>query len=740
MWLHQQIIRMRWAYIFCCLRFTRGRGRQSPHTRCNELPSTESLDQFTLFEPLDRSSGRLVSNELPDRSSSAGQPSLPSRSDPDHRYSTSQNDHDRDWEITTFPIQETDCDGLQHNVTFFKRRSQEIMIKNSAAPEFANECHVPVQEVRDDMHDLELSRRALNLTDKNQQTVTLQANSRLGSDDDTRPESDEGLLQISRTVHNMNSTSLSSLKDNGIKCPLLDDITSNTYDHNGGELISKYGDIKIIIPVDAIKVGDHVKICTSSDLYGPFKLLLHCRDYLASPFYWIGVSESYRFQKPVQVEIEHFGKATAADSYHLLTCEDDDESYTMRPVDYDLSFTVRGDGISLCSFQTDHFCSYCLFHDGKGTMQNKIGAFYLKPNKIQNINHAVQIWFSLNISRCLKRNEELYTKEDMTLDRHCSCTFEVSSGKSSTSYFVLEYKAAVEGWHINHWRHKEIKTKDINFYNHYKNMEELKTSEEMSQFPPRFIVNVTRGSKCNADLYTTTSVTLYNKKEKAKSMESVFFHLCVPLLVKYTTKHITEAHAQCFIDDHHCNENKPNMKDLIEYIDDISDSWEKIAIHLELGNKISTINRDHQSTSNKCIYMFITWLERTTEPCWCNIIQSLHKVGLFSVAEKAKTHLKVRESALPSKDDQIKLKELTTLLNDIPECSLRSFILHLFSHKAVKGVIKDIKHSSRNWENKIKIICEAFLKQKCPSWTKVYNALEKAKCNDLAEYIKEWFL
>ena len=116
------------------------------------------------------------------------------------------------------------------------------------------------------------------------------------------------------------------------------DIVSGSCDHNGGVISSEDG-IKIIVPAGAIKGGDLVTFHIATGLFGPFVLPSKCQTNLASLYYWIGVSGSYHFQKPVKVEFEHFG-ACDPSHYQLLCCEDDDESYTMRPVDCGLSFSV----------------------------------------------------------------------------------------------------------------------------------------------------------------------------------------------------------------------------------------------------------------------------------------------------------------------------------------------------------------------------------------------------------------
>ena len=138
-------------------------------------------------------------------------------------------------------------------------------------------------------------------------------------------------------------------------CPLKDSKGMlHICDYNGGILISKDDSLKITVPRGAIRRGDLVLFATATDLFGSFVLPSKRKADLASPYYWIRVTKSYRFQKPVQVQFEHFAVVTACDPshYQLLCCEDDDEDHIMQPaVEHNLDFTVRGD-ISLCIFQT----------------------------------------------------------------------------------------------------------------------------------------------------------------------------------------------------------------------------------------------------------------------------------------------------------------------------------------------------------------------------------------------------
>ena len=105
------------------------------------------------------------------------------------------------------------------------------------------------------------------------------------------------------------------------------DVVFGSYDHNGG-LISNEDGLKITVPEGAIKGGDLVTFHIAAGLFGPFVLPSNCQTNLASPYYWIGVSGLYLFQKPIQVEFEHFG-ACDPSHYQLLCCEDDDKSYTI---------------------------------------------------------------------------------------------------------------------------------------------------------------------------------------------------------------------------------------------------------------------------------------------------------------------------------------------------------------------------------------------------------------------------
>ena len=528
--------------------------------------------------------------------------------------------------------------------------------------------------------------------------------------------------------------------------PLLGNtVVSSTCDHNGGIVSSAKDGIKVIIPKGTTKEGDSVTFSIAASLCGPFVLPSRCQADLASPYYWIGVTESYHFKKPVRVKFEHYG-ACVPSHYQLLTCEDDDVSYTMRPVDYELSFEVEDD-VSLCTFQTNHFCSYCLFHCCKDPNINRIGAYYLKPENFQILDQfRVEIWFSFPISHCLKRNEELYSRKGMILDT--SCVFEASSDKDSTSYFGLKYDRYVEGWCVDHLRSIEVQTKDINFFNLYTNVEDLFAHEENALFPPRFIINVIKQPEYTADLNINIEVSL-SKAEGRKSVDSAMFKLFVPVSA------MTMRTSSRNIDHHYCDKNKPTLEELLKFSSKISMYWKKIACILGISlDRIDRVEHNCQTSADKVCDMFSVWLHTRKSPCWCHFISALYEVGLNEVAEQAKLCLESSYGAVASPamtEDSLKNKEYTLehvpnlyelerLLKDIPNDDLNFFTICLLPKESSIQVIKQIRRSNGSKEDNMNKIWRAFLKERDPSWTKVHKALKEADCDDLAELVEACFL
>ena len=443
----------------------------------------------------------------------------------------------------------------------------------------------------------------------------------------------------------------------------------------------------------------------------------------------------------MQVQFEHFG-ACDPSHYQLLCCEDDDESHTMqREVDHDLQFTERGD-ISLCIFETQYFCSCCLCHSHKDPMINRIGAYYLKPKKFQRLDRfSVEIWFSLVIGKCLKRNRELYTKRQLVLEEvGCSYIFEASCDTSSGNYFFLEY-GNTDGWHIDHSLSKKIPTKKVNFYNNYKRSEDLQASEEDSSFPPRFIIEVSKISECNTDLNTNITVSLHDNEGEV--VDSSKFKLFVPIsILTFTVASVKDGiSGSPIIGSHSCDNNRPELVDLSKYKTKVSTRWKEIALNLGIaGDKISTIDIDHSNVEDKCHYMFQTWLDTTVSACWCQLIQALCacNVSLERVADEVKAHLTYDIASTVALSDGKDEKEL--FLNDIPESKLNYFISRLLPKESAIAVIKDIRSNPGSKADNIKKVHEEFSKQEDPSWTKIHRALKEAKCDDLADIVEACFL
>ena len=373
------------------------------------------------------------------------------------------------------------------------------------------------------------------------------------------------------------SQDISQSSDLKNKCPFsINSTFSFTCNYNGGVLTSKYGDIKITVPVGAIRSGNVVKFYVATDMYGLFFLPSECQNRLVSPYYWIGVAESYLFQKPVQVEFEHFSVVVDPSHYQLLSCEDDDKSYTMRPVDCNLGIKLQ-DGKSWFTYLTNHLCSYCLIHKIKGPMISRISVFCLKPKNFQYLSDfKVEMWFCLPLSCCVQRNKELYTMKGLILNEDGDHTFEASCDPSSKSYFSFNYIQNLDGWVLSHSLSRKILTKEINFYNHYKSEKDLCASEENSLYPPRFVFHVKKISDCTSDLDTDIMITLTDENEHISFKH---FKLVVPQAL---SDHIVPAggpEKQFKVDKRLQNKSavtsvaspRPNFKKLMKYLEQVPD-------------------------------------------------------------------------------------------------------------------------------------------------------------------------
>ena len=128
--------------------------------------------------------------------------------------------------------------------------------------------------------------------------------------------------------------------------------------------------------------------------------------------------------------------------------------------------------------------------------------------------------------------------------------------------------------------------------------------------------------------------------------------------------------------------------------------------------------------------------------------------GINSSITEAKSHLQcvsdtdnvrmlcsadISENTSKIVDETLNLHELKRYLMDIPECDLIYFATRLLPKDRATEVIKDIRRHGGSKEDKLSKICQVFLQEKDPSWKKIYDALKKAKCDDLADLIETCF-
>ena len=162
---------------------------------------------------------------------------------------------------------------------------------------------------------------------------------------------------------------------------------------------------------------------------------------------------------------------------------------------------------------------------------------------------------------------------------------------------------------------------------------------------------------CNGAMTTTSIATVgtvdacHHRSKVSNGVIHMFttIQLCKPKFVTFNLSILLSTKASMdsstdsslfFIDSHHCEDNKPNFKDLELYLEHISSDWKEIAIYLGISKlHISTINIDHLLVKDKCNEMLKVWLEQTTSPCWCHFVEALIDCRLLDVAEEAKKHL-----------------------------------------------------------------------------------------------------
>ena len=79
--------------------------------------------------------------------------------------------------------------------------------------------------------------------------------------------------------------------------------------------------------------------------------------------------------------------------------------------------------------------------------------------------------------------------------------------------------------------------------------------------------------------------------------------------------------------------SKPKLKELYRYSEHISTCWTGVALELDLSSEtIDTLDINSVHTNDKCRHMFNKWLQRSLDPCWCEIVEALQMVKLSHLA------------------------------------------------------------------------------------------------------------
>ena len=86
----------------------------------------------------------------------------------------------------------------------------------------------------------------------------------------------------------------------------------------------------------------------------------------------------------------------------------------------------------------------------------------------------------------------------------------------------------------------------------------------------------------------------------------------------------------------HC---EPKLKEIHHYFEGISSCWKELALELDLTYKmIKSIDKDNYRIKDKLYDMFNTWLERSPDACWCNIVEALKKCRMSKLAKDIEEH------------------------------------------------------------------------------------------------------
>ena len=78
---------------------------------------------------------------------------------------------------------------------------------------------------------------------------------------------------------------------------------------------------------------------------------------------------------------------------------------------------------------------------------------------------------------------------------------------------------------------------------------------------------------------------------------------------------------------------KPRLKELCRYSEDVTNCWAELALELDLPSQtVETLDIECTRTKDKCRRIFVTWLERSPDPCWCEVVKALQMIKMSRLA------------------------------------------------------------------------------------------------------------
>ena len=183
------------------------------------------------------------------------------------------------------------------------------------------------------------------------------------------------------------------------KCPFPNkEVATKTFNHNGGNIIIKEHDVLIHIPQNAISNNDLVEVKTCGSLVGPFKMPPGYER--VSAYVWVG--STYKFQKCVQMYLQHFEAADNEEDIKDLclmtasecdkTTESGEDVYLMHEDETEHYFEA---GCDECYILTKSWCTKCVAKKRKPNAGRCLAFGYLSRPMYHE--RSVQISFEICI-------------------------------------------------------------------------------------------------------------------------------------------------------------------------------------------------------------------------------------------------------------------------------------------------------------------------------------------------------